>query len=149
MVRAYVHQSGDGFLRIRNSLLLEIFPDLIEQHNGNGFRIFADYKRSYRRYRHQKIFVKNLTAENVPHGADDDIRTKQHISCKIYNIRYQFADIRQIIQHKTGSQQPEACKNSYQPKVFFGFCVAMIVIMSMIMTMTMVMPAPSTVVMFF
>ena len=90
VVRANVHEAGDGFPGFAHGVALEQLPHLVEQHDEHGLGVLALAEKSgaegpHRGQGHEEVLVEHLAMGDVPGGlpqhipADDKIgRQEQH-----------------------------------------------------------------------
>ena len=79
MDKGTVHEFGNGFSRFVHRLILQEFSQLIEDHHSGCFRILLDRNSAHGGNRHQKLLVKDLAAQNVAYGRQNDIISGQKI----------------------------------------------------------------------
>ena len=72
-VGADVHKTADGVTGTVYRKVAEPFAELIKQHNGNGFHVFAESKSAEGGYGHKEAFVKNFTVNYILSGFPDYI----------------------------------------------------------------------------
>ena len=64
-IRADVHEPGDGFPAPVHSVVLEKFPDLVQQHHRHRLGVFPDTERAHRSHGHQEHFVHGLAVQDA------------------------------------------------------------------------------------
>ena len=75
-VGADVHQRADRSAGFAHGALLEVFADLIENHDGGCLGVFADEERADGGDAHQKVLVKHFAVEDV------DDRLRQNVAAR-------------------------------------------------------------------
>ena len=69
-----IHQLRNRPAGTLNCQILEVFAHLVEKHDRHRFRMLSDQKRTDGRKAHQKVFVKNMTFNDVFPRAQHHIR---------------------------------------------------------------------------
>ena len=83
VVRANVHQAGNGAAGLGHRIGLEPLAHLIEQHNGYALGVFAQDQRTDCCDGHKEILVKHLTMQDVGDGFPDNIPANHRIADEV------------------------------------------------------------------
>ena len=108
MVRADVHQGGDGGTRTAHGVALEPLANLIEHHDQHRLGVFSDAESTDSGHRHQEIFVENLPAQDIPECPPQHVAAGEQIGDK---EQEQAEDSAGRNQHR-GEKQRGAGKNA-------------------------------------
>ena len=86
-VRADIHETGNGMAGPVYSQVLEPFANLVEQHDGNRFRIFADAKGSDGGNAHEEMFIENPAMGDIAQCLPENVIAQDKIggyeSCQV------------------------------------------------------------------
>ena len=77
-----IHQRCDGFAAPDYGHILKQLSGLIEQHDRDRFRVFADGKCADGRDRHQKVLVEDFAVQDVADCPEKDVGTDDEIGCR-------------------------------------------------------------------
>jgi len=110
IVRANVHQACDRFSGLGHRIGLEPFTHLIKQHNGNALGMFAQNECADGGNRHQEIFVKHLSMQDVRDCLPDNIPTDNHIADEKDRHLRQFREVEQAACKKQHRRHDNACE---------------------------------------
>ena len=81
-VRPNIHQRGDIPAALAHGIALKQLAGLKKHHDGYGLLIFAQQNRAYGSHRHQKVFVKGITAADTVEGTQQNVVTCKKIRHK-------------------------------------------------------------------
>ena len=77
--------------RIIDGLILEKFTDLIEEHNCNGFRVFANDEGTDGRQAHEKMFIEDTAVTDIFQGLEHDVVAEDDVGGdkdgQVYRVR--------------------------------------------------------------
>ena len=71
-VGTHVHQVGNRFSRSRERVILQYFPEIVEEHHGRALRPFAYREGAQGRDRHQEVLVEKLSPKGVTDRDDEN-----------------------------------------------------------------------------
>ena len=78
-MRADIHHICNRSLRLLHRFVLKPLPKLVEQHDGDGFRILADTECACRGNGHEQVFVKDLTFHKRFGGFNEDVEPEHEV----------------------------------------------------------------------
>ena len=110
IVRANVHQACDRFSGLGHRIGLEPFAHLVKQHNGDTLGMFAQNECADGGNRHQKIFVKHLSMQDVRDCLPDNIPADNHIADEKDRHLRQFREVEQAACKKQHRRHDNACE---------------------------------------
>ena len=79
VIGAEIHKLGDVAAGLAHGNALEPFTDLIEQHNGDGFPVIAQYKGADGGDRHEEFLVHQVTVQDLADSTPQDIPADNEI----------------------------------------------------------------------
>ena len=83
MVGTDVHEGGNGFPGFGDGVVLEEFSCLIEEHDGDGFRVFAKAECADGGDGHEEVFVEDFSVEDVFGGPEEDVITDECVGNEV------------------------------------------------------------------
>ena len=97
VIGAEIHKLGDVAAGLSHGNALEPFTDLIEQHNGDGFPVIAQYKGADGGNRHEEFLVHQVTVQDLADSTPQDIPADNEI------------------RHTVGQKLPDALQRENEP----------------------------------
>ena len=83
VVRADVHQGGDGLPGLAHGVALEELAHLVEEHDEDGLGVLAGGKGPHSGNGHQEVLVKDLAVGDVPHRLPEHIPADEQVGDQV------------------------------------------------------------------